>query len=81
MFQLGFQWIVHLSEKTLNSLHMQHEGSSVIPFISGCFLIKRNKISKTGSPWQAPLSSLKYWVFVLAFMTIADLLIKFLSRQ
>ena len=48
-----------------------------IPFISGCFLIERNKISnagmkryaETGPPWRAPLSRLKYWVVVPPFMT------------
>ena len=48
-----------------------------IPFISGCFLIKRNKISNTSmkrsaetvSAWRAPLSRLKYWVVVRPFMT------------
>ena len=39
------------------------------------FLIKRNKIynmkryAETGSRWQAPVSSLNYWVVVPPFMT------------
>ena len=47
-----------------------------ISFISGCFLIKRNKIcntsmkryAETRSTWRAPLSSLKYRV-ISPFMT------------
>ena len=48
---VGFQWIMHLSEKMSYRLHMQYKGSSVQIFLyllfQVFFLIKRNKISNT----------------------------------